>query len=166
MKKIVFLMFFVLNVFASESYSDCILENMKGVKSDIAAKAIKEACRSKFQSQWEYLRTVKFTSPRTKNNDDHLYQSKYCDHASSDGKWCADEVSIVGHVKKDDEKYEYRFQDIKGSCPIKISSGPKGWMKIISCSLNSDGKIFKARVMGWTKPQTFTATLKIERREK
>jgi len=42
-----------LFVFAQETqnYEDCILENMKGVSSDVAAEAIKEACESKFAAQ-------------------------------------------------------------------------------------------------------------------
>lgn len=31
-----------------DNYEDCILESMKGVTSDVAAKAIKAACRKKF----------------------------------------------------------------------------------------------------------------------
>ena len=154
-----------LSVYATDSYDDCIFENMKGVTSDVAAEAIKKSCRNKFQSKWEITRTVKFTSNRTKNNDNHTYQTKYCDHASPDGKYCADEVRITGQVPQNDKNYIYRFKKITG-CPIHISSGPQGWMKLLSCSLSPNGKSFNAQVMGWTKPQTFTATLTIERKKR
>jgi hypothetical protein len=36
------------------NYDDCVLENMKGVKSDIAARAIRNACLSKSKS-WSVL---------------------------------------------------------------------------------------------------------------
>ena len=36
---------------ASGDYADCILENMKGISSDVAAKAIERACEEKFRVQ-------------------------------------------------------------------------------------------------------------------
>ena len=53
MKKILILLIFLfLNSVSSlawskESFEDCILENMKGTGSDVAANAIKDACKSK-----------------------------------------------------------------------------------------------------------------------
>lgn len=42
-----------ISVFAqnAQTFEDCILENMRGVSSDVAATAIKEACESKFTAQ-------------------------------------------------------------------------------------------------------------------
>jgi hypothetical protein len=37
----------IADLFGSESYEDCILENMEGVESDVAARAVKSACRTK-----------------------------------------------------------------------------------------------------------------------
>ena len=150
----------------ADSYDECILEHMKSITSDVAAEEIRKSCRNKYQSEWEYVNTMRFTSSATKDNDHRVYQSQYCDHASPDGKYCADEVSIDGYVR-DNAEYEYRFQPIGATCPIVISSGPQqGWMKVLSCSLSTDRKSFQARVMGWTLPQTFTAELKVERRRK
>nr|VFJ44874.1 MAG: hypothetical protein BECKFM1743C_GA0114222_100178 [Candidatus Kentron sp. FM]VFJ61227.1 MAG: hypothetical protein BECKFM1743A_GA0114220_102808 [Candidatus Kentron sp. FM]VFK11441.1 MAG: hypothetical protein BECKFM1743B_GA0114221_101828 [Candidatus Kentron sp. FM] len=149
---------------AANNYDECILENMRGVTSDVAAKAIMRSCRNKFDSKWETHTTVTYSSPRTENNDNHAYQPQYCDHASSDGKYCADEVTITGSLS-DDVDYEYRFKEYS-DCPISIASGPQGWMEVISCSLSSDRRQFKARVMGWTNPQVFKATLTVERKAK
>lgn len=38
----------ILGNTSQQSYEDCILNNMKGVQSDVAAQAILEACRTKF----------------------------------------------------------------------------------------------------------------------
>ena len=38
----------ILGNAGQQNYEDCILNNMKGVQSDIAAQAILDACRSKF----------------------------------------------------------------------------------------------------------------------
>ena len=43
---------------ANADYASCILENMKGVGSDVAAEEIKEACRAKYEQKEE----VSFTS--------------------------------------------------------------------------------------------------------
>ena len=37
----------IADLFGSESYEDCILENMEGVESDVAARAVQSACRTK-----------------------------------------------------------------------------------------------------------------------
>ena len=53
MKKIpiILVMLFSISVsslaWGTENYDDCILENMKGTGSDVAAKAIKDACKAK-----------------------------------------------------------------------------------------------------------------------
>ena len=52
MKKILFLLVLLFSTSVSslawdENYEDCILENMKGVGSDVAAKAIKNSCKAK-----------------------------------------------------------------------------------------------------------------------
>ena len=50
--KAIFLTVLLLPIFVfaqdAQTYEDCILENMKGVSSDVAATAIREACESKF----------------------------------------------------------------------------------------------------------------------
>ena len=52
MKKILILLVLLFSTSVSslawdENYEDCILENMKGAGSDVAAKAIKDACKEK-----------------------------------------------------------------------------------------------------------------------
>jgi len=42
-----------------ENYEDCILENMKGTGSDVAAKAIKDACKAKhINSIFSHINTI------------------------------------------------------------------------------------------------------------
>lgn len=36
-----------------ESYEDCIVENMKGINSDVAAYSIKAACKAKFPNPFD-----------------------------------------------------------------------------------------------------------------
>lgn len=149
----------------AQSYEDCILKHIKGVNSRVAIMEIRRVCRSKYPSEWKYFGVVRFTSPVTKNNHDKWYQSQYCPHSSPDKKTCASEVSIYGSAPSD-AQYEYRFQSIGVACPVTISSGPKGWMRVLHCSLSPNKKSFHARIIGWTWPQTFTAQLKVERRKK
>ena len=53
MKKILILLVLLFStsvsslVLGEENYEDCILKNMKGIGSDVAAKAIKDACKAK-----------------------------------------------------------------------------------------------------------------------
>ena len=53
MKKILILLVLLFSTsfsslaWGAENYDDCILENMKGAGSDVAAKAIKDACKAK-----------------------------------------------------------------------------------------------------------------------
>jgi len=50
--KAIFLTVLLLPIFVfaqdAQTYEDCILENMRGISSDVAATAIREACESKF----------------------------------------------------------------------------------------------------------------------
>ena len=146
------------------NYDDCILEYMKGVTSDIAAEAIKQACRRKFPSQWKDAGAVRPMSPPTANNS-YVAPHSGCDGTSPEGKYCADEVAIFYEVPED-EHYEYRIKEYPKECPyIDVASGPKGgWMHVIGCSLSIDRTSFTARIKGWTLPQVYRATLDIERR--
>jgi hypothetical protein len=36
------------NLFGPDNYEECVLENMEGVSSDLAARMIADSCRSKF----------------------------------------------------------------------------------------------------------------------
>lgn len=38
-------------LFGPSTYEECVLENMKGVSSDVAADAVKRACRSKYSKK-------------------------------------------------------------------------------------------------------------------
>ena len=52
MKKILTLLFFIFSTsisslsWSADTYSECILENMSSIESDLAAKAIKDACKA------------------------------------------------------------------------------------------------------------------------
>ncbi len=164
MKKLFFCILILMNVHAYENYDECIINSMTGVTSDIAAKEIKKSCRNLFPSVWKLDKTITVVSSKTKNNDNKLYQEKFCDNRGAGG-YCADEVEIRKAVL-DDNKYEYRIKTFFENCPVGVSSGPKSHYKILNCTLNENGKIFNAKIMGWTKPQIFKATLTIEKRLK
>lgn|SRR5574337_1024859 len=50
-------------IFGPGSYDDCILENMKGVTNEIAAKAIIQSCRKQFPSDKQYIKKSRQLSP-------------------------------------------------------------------------------------------------------
>ena len=43
--------FFAFKPSSTKNYEDCVLENMKGVESDSAARYIQATCRAKFPSE-------------------------------------------------------------------------------------------------------------------
>lgn len=45
---LIFSPFATAGLFSASTYDDCIIDSMKGVTSDVAAKAIKESCKKKF----------------------------------------------------------------------------------------------------------------------
>lgn len=56
-----FISFFLINtnansqIFGPKNYEDCIIDNMKGVTSNLAAQQIKQACENKFPKQKQII---------------------------------------------------------------------------------------------------------------
>ena len=147
---------------ATTTYEGCILVGMKGVTSDVAARAIKDACDAQFPASWQDAGIVALLSPQTANNS-YVRHHADCDSASPEG-YCADEVSI-SYVVPEHNTYEYRIKESGEGCPnVMIASGPKGWMHVVGCELSIDRASFTARIVGWTLPQVFKVTIEIERR--
>ena len=59
----------IADLFGSESYEDCILENMEGVESDLAARAVILACQTKTARKTE-------AKPNSDNTCYFLYELK------------------------------------------------------------------------------------------
>lgn len=53
-------------LFGPATFEDCILENMKGVTSDFAARAIQSACREKFPAKLPKCTSIKDSAERFK----------------------------------------------------------------------------------------------------
>ncbi len=149
-------------VHAYDSYDSCVIENVPLAETTFAAEIVRDSCARQFDSSWADAEIYQFRSPLTLNNDGRKYRYHKCDHASPDGKYCADEVVITASVPYHMAN-SYRFKSFS-SCPIKVLHGPNGWMQVNECRLSPDGRHFYARVMGWTAPQVFEASLETQRR--
>ena len=95
----------------AKTYADCILENMKGINSDVAAQAIKDACAARYNT------TV---IPDTENETAEISQTelktsdklKYCQNLST-GRLSTTELRC-GKSSKDVSKLEYlRLQSLQ-----------------------------------------------------
>lgn len=69
------------DLFGSESYEDCILENMKGIESDRAARAVQSACLTKTapkpRSKPEYDNTCYFLFDPKTNKFSQISEAGY-----------------------------------------------------------------------------------------
>ena len=61
-------------IFGPSSFDDCVLESMKGVTSDIAARAIYQSCREKFPEK-KVQRNTRALSPFELNKLDGCHFS-------------------------------------------------------------------------------------------
>lgn len=148
---------------SQSNYDQCILKYMKDAIAETAAQEIRNACNNLFN--WHYHETRTCYSPRTDNNHEVRYRDN-CDRRSDQGKgrYCADQVEMSCSLM-DDEIYEYRYVDSRGSCPkIRVSDGPNGWYDFLGCQFSVDRKRFTAQIAGWTWPQVFTTSLRVDRR--
>ena len=144
-------------------FHDCRMLNIELVTNDQQDKIVREACRSWHPVKWEDDSIHLITTPPTPNNDDR--DSDGCRYTSPEGKYCAGLVK-ASMTLTDDAHYEYHFKKYQDRCPqYRVKSGPSGWYDVIDCVRSPDGKEFRARVIGWTLPQTFEFTLQVERRE-
>lgn len=111
---------FLLNPFvqlnaSTSDYAECILENMEGVKSDIAAEEIRFACLEKYgQSDESRLANAKSTEADSP-------------HPASINSQVAEESSDLGEFGNDDEtKFDFLgLDDQESSGPISIFNGRK-----------------------------------------
>lgn len=105
-------------IFGPSNYEDCVLEGMKGVKSDLAARVIISACAGKFPSKKKY--TPQSKKPKYQPELDK-YGMKICRVMKKFGNWIfVDKKRLAG--LKNVWLYEVRFPS--GETVILVK--PKG----------------------------------------
>lgn len=199
MNKNMMIFLFILsfsNIALAANYDDCVLVNMKGVGSDIAAKEIQRACKQQELSGYEncILENMKGVG-----SDTAAVEIQKACRAKFPSSWevapsatfCSTPTYDNGNRRSGSHHCEHRSPEGKycanavtingrvpnneeytyrfktlAKNPIYIASGPQGWMQVLNFGLSSDKKRFSASIKGWTSPQVFCAKLDVERRKR
>jgi hypothetical protein len=113
--------------FGPDDYDECILESMKGVTSDVAAKAIIRACRKKFPSDAPTKPVERLPAEVVQRLTGQLgIQSGYLSGKMYNGNedWTITEVTVViadkGWSKDFNDFLEGKIKDYAGGHEIEV----------------------------------------------
>lgn len=117
-----------------------------------------------FCENWKSLPSQRVceVTPVTNDNHNKSYDKDACDGVSSDGRWCADKVSVT--LNSGTSTFQALDTSLQGCKEkyVEVSTGVNTHWFVGACVLSVDKHSFRVDVFGYTKPQSFHVCAPLE----